>query len=59
MDAEVNGTKIQIYASRKWGAINLGGQLLVLPQYPLQSIGRIEGNQLVVDQVWKSETEMN
>lgn len=59
MDAEVNGTKIQIYASRKWGAINLGGQLLVLPQYPLQAIGKIEGKQFVVDPAWKSETEMN
>lgn len=54
MDAEVNGTKIQLYASRKWGAINLGGQLLVLPQYPLQAIVNIEGEQFKVDSAWKT-----
>lgn len=43
MDATVNGVTVQVYASKKWGAINLGGHLLVLPEYPLQRIDNIEG----------------
>jgi hypothetical protein len=57
MDAEVNGTKVQVYASKKWGAINFGGQLLILPQYPLQSIGKVESDHIVVDLAWAKKEE--
>jgi len=65
MDAEVNGVKVKVYASRKWGAINLGGHLMILQHYPLQSIGTIEGENIVVDPAWYesealgSETDSN
>lgn len=53
MDAEVNGTKVQIYASKKWGAINLGGHLHILPGYPLISIAKIDDPSIIVDPAWK------
>jgi hypothetical protein len=48
MDARVNGVMVQVYASRKWGAINLGGNLMILANYPLQSIQDIEGEGIAV-----------
>lgn len=48
MDARVNGVIVQIYASRKWGAINLGGNLMILAHYPLQSIQDIGGEGISV-----------
>ncbi len=42
METTVNGMKMEVYVSKKWGAINLGGQLLILPQYPLQELQQID-----------------
>jgi hypothetical protein len=52
MDAVVNGVPVQIYASKKWGALNLGGYLLVLEHYPLQAITQIDSDRIVVDPAW-------
>jgi hypothetical protein len=55
MDATVNGIQLKLYVSKKWGAINLGGHLHILPQYPLQSIVNIEGSGIAVDPAWKAD----
>jgi len=57
LDVEVNGVNVQVYASKKWGAINLGGHLLILEHYPLQSITKIEGQNIIVDPAWKDSTK--
>jgi hypothetical protein len=38
MPATINGEKVIVSACRRWGAFLLGGRMIVLPQYPLQSI---------------------
>ncbi len=52
IDTVVNGVNVQIYASKKWGAINLGGHLLILKQYPLQKLERVDSPEIVVDPAW-------
>lgn len=52
IDTEVNGVKVQVYASKKWGAVNLGGHLLVLPEYPLQKLEKIDGPGIAADPAW-------
>jgi hypothetical protein len=52
IETVVNGVNVQVYASRKWGAVNLGGHLLVLPQYPLQKLEKIDGPGIAVDPAW-------
>ena len=38
MTATVNGQQVTVSACRDWGAFLLGGQMFVLPHYPLQSV---------------------
>jgi hypothetical protein len=58
MDAEINGIRTQLYASKKWGAINLGGHLMIVEAYPLQSIQTIEGANIVVEPAPKNEVPL-
>jgi hypothetical protein len=36
--ASINGEKVTVSACREWGAFLLGGRMIVLPHYPLQSL---------------------
>lgn len=38
MSATINGERITVSACREWGAFMLGGELMVLPHYPLQRL---------------------
>jgi hypothetical protein len=42
MPATINGDKVTLSACREWGAFLLGGRMIVLPQYPLQSLDDIQ-----------------
>lgn len=42
MPATINGEKVNVSACREWGAFLLGGRMIVLPQYPLQSLNDIK-----------------
>jgi hypothetical protein len=42
MSATINGEKITVSACREWGAFLLGGRMIVLPHYPLQSLDDIQ-----------------
>lgn len=41
MPATINGEKVNLSACREWGAFLLGGRMIVLPHYPLQSLNDI------------------
>ena len=38
MPATINGETVTVSACREWGAFMLGGELMVLPHYPLQKL---------------------
>jgi hypothetical protein len=38
MNATINGQGMTVSACREWGAFMLGGRIIVLPHYPLQSL---------------------
>jgi hypothetical protein len=38
MIATINGQEMTVSACREWGAFMLGGRIIVLPHYPLQSL---------------------
>jgi hypothetical protein len=38
MTATINGQEMTVSACREWGAFLLGGRIIVLPNYPLQSL---------------------
>jgi hypothetical protein len=38
MAATINGQQMMVSACREWGAFLLGGRMIVLPHYPLQSL---------------------
>jgi hypothetical protein len=42
MSANINGEKVRVSACREWGAFLLGGRMIVLPHYPLQSLNDIQ-----------------
>jgi len=42
METLLNGTKATIQVNKKWAAIVLGGRVLFLKEYPLQSLSSID-----------------
>ncbi len=42
MPATINGKTVIVSACREWGAFLLGGRMIVLPHYPLQSVNDIQ-----------------
>lgn len=40
-ETKVNGVQVTVKACEKWGALLLGPQMIVLPQYPLQELHNI------------------
>jgi len=42
MTSTINGVEVTVSTCREWGAFLLGGQLIVLDQYPLQALNSIE-----------------
>jgi hypothetical protein len=41
METEIDGNIKKVRVCKKWGAVVLGNRLLMLPEYPLQSLTRI------------------
>jgi hypothetical protein len=42
MATKINGNETKVYACKKWGAILLGGELIILEHYPLQGLSEIK-----------------